>query len=255
MSAPFRVSLLPHGSHAAQSEVTSYWTTGENEGARTQRFLLTSRPSDAQPCAAARQRIVAASVWLWSALGSLGKRSRRGFGSVRLCELTARGGWDCPRLDPWQSSPGNRDAVVTALRTRFEQCQQAIAGAMTVLDRLPSPARARAVSPNSYFHVANPAQILVGRSPWPRDRFHDPASTPIRTIMQACHDMLRAHGAAYSAAVGSADPRFASSVWIRLIPVTQTEILPMATYGGDFQSAPLAVRDLMSRLQLEPIVL
>lgn len=71
--------------------------------------------------------VVAASLWLWTNLGGLGSRSRRGYGSMRLIELTG---------DSEEFAFGRLSKLPDSHQGRLEQIQRGLSMSQDVLDRL-----------------------------------------------------------------------------------------------------------------------
>lgn len=70
-------------------------------------------------------RALCATLWIWAAIGGLGGRSRRGFGSVRIAELKADG----DLIAPWNKLSTLRDTpedYLAALRDGIGQAQDAL---------------------------------------------------------------------------------------------------------------------------------
>lgn len=92
--------------------------------------LVRSRHSDH-----ADIRAVCATLWTWTALGGLGGRARRGWGSLRLASLTASDHPELgPILKPWQSLlelPSTPDAYFTTLRDGIGRAQDALTAFLT----------------------------------------------------------------------------------------------------------------------------
>lgn len=171
-------------------------------------------------------RALWACVWLAFSFGSLGNRSRRGYGSLTITEAER-----VPfELAVFSEGSGQPDAFGLSLRSGFDSAVQELQQWLT---QWRIPTRASAV-PKSEFR-AGASRIFVGARSWPT--FQNDA---LRDLMKDLHTLRSAPGA--GDLFGRASPRLASPLWVRYYKTAVGSVagwIPIATYSGDVSADPV----------------
>lgn len=184
--------------------------------------------------------------WAAFAFGSLGSRSRRGFGSLRILEMRSLQGGihnsPAPTLPTWSDPPDDGPALLIDLSEGFQTVREVLSNWLT--------ANGFAVQPNlegaihSFFQMQGEHQIFIG----------EPAQAAYRTgdedellprIMHACHEAKRDCLRNFVWGLGrvpedrkavpdSPTKRMASPLWIRVYG-TQVGYVPVCIFSRRMQ--------------------
>lgn len=195
------------------------------------RRMLAFRPRSSKQIDA---MALAAVAWTGLTFGSLGKRSRRGFGSLAVTKIEGLAGFPWPSrapeleklnhraLSPWPAT-GLPKELAAYLREGLGLAAAA----------LQSWVRARGIRlltvprtpPYSFFQIAGAERVYLGvvaRPDW---------KAAINEVMGCCHSLLGANLSGYGPELGQIKPRrLASPLWIRLVPA-QGGVLPLAVFS------------------------
>jgi len=177
-------------------------------------------------------------LWCGFSLGSVGLRSRRGYGSLTITAVRPEPKWNASAgaADslPVFAEPPHRNGLETTLQRGFRTAQaraRAWLAKRLGSDKLaPQPSLG-----DSFFQVARADQIRVGAR-----SFSDSSGAPgwwlaMKTLMDACSSTMAANAADYKANLGASRPRFASPLWVRFYRVREEEAeawVPVCTIGA-----------------------
>jgi hypothetical protein len=219
-------------------------------------------------------------AWIAVTLGSLGKRSRRGYGSLSITDIETRGsGEDSAQLPSFADVRDREDlakrilsginrakSTVHAWRTEEiganDELIEILSGAAPPRNdkrqRDKLVATARSVLPDApkrtyepkFFQFAGLEHVYVGNEPE-----NDSAlgwKTLLARFNESCHQQLSKSGKVYAEHIGSADPRFASPVWLRIYQ-TEAGFLPVITVSPPDPAAASIVAELAKSVSATPI--
>ena len=165
-------------------------------------------------------------------LGGLGRRSRRGFGSLRLRHADV----SQAQLPPaWEellkSTPGSATEWERYLRTVLETAAVAARG---LVESLGAPVSTPS-QPSRFPLLGADSEITICHRKFPSGR------AALQAFGQFEHEFLVQHPQARNA-FGSADPRWASPLWIRVLPVEGGFILGLTVLWSEPPSGVAAER-------------
>ncbi|MBK8233101.1 MAG: hypothetical protein IPK72_21595 [Candidatus Eisenbacteria bacterium] len=213
--------VLPHG-----KLIKGRMRFGDREAfsagqARRLRFTV-------RAAAAAREPLLAdallAVAWSAFALGSLGNRCRRGFGSMSIVGIDRRGrAADGPVWLPPDFGPAAaRDAG--AVRSTLDQGLSEARGRIHAWLQKSGSTHGSA-SDEYFFGIgsdgSDTAKVHIGD-------LHRSWESFLATLMKSCHSSLSLHPSAHEGVFGGVNPRRASPVWIRVYSVREG-LVPVAT--------------------------
>lgn len=218
-------------------------------------------------------------VWLGLTSGSLGKRSRRGYGSIAVVEWNAAGGsTGLPNLpmfgqvqdqtdlaekiahgfeqaltavSRWiDKEVGENDQLIEKLsrvvpsRTDVDQRKRIVAEAQRKLPSAPTYARQ-----DEFFQLAGLEHVYIGRPA--EDNKEKPWLPPMGAFNAECSKQLNSNPQPYRDYIGRSD-RLASPVWLRMFK-TDAGHLPVITVSPPNPSANAIVTALTASVNATPI--
>ncbi len=180
-----------------------------------------------------------ASIWMWGNFGSLGRRGRRGAGSIAITNLQTT---EKQEFDDFPVCEENitRDQLLIQLKSSLLQSQRLIS---VFLGNKSHTAKPRA---SSIFHVASPKHVFVGRE-LNRPNISNSRGA-IEVIMSKCSFLKNKNYDVFRNLLGDERKRLASPLAIRLTPVNNNMVVPVAIW-----SPPIVNKKLITSSPLDPL--
>jgi hypothetical protein len=177
-------------------------------------------------------------LWCGFSLGSVGLRSRRGYGSLTITAVRPEPRWNAS-AEPADSLPvfpnlPRPEELEQALRDGFRKAQaRARAWLAKRLGRENLPEEPSLG--DQFFQVARAHQIRVGARCFSDSSGVQGWWLAMKTLMDACSSTMAANRAGYRDNLGASWPRFASPLWVRFYRVRKEEAeawVPVCTLGA-----------------------
>ncbi len=173
-------------------------------------------------------------VWIALTLGSLGKRSRRGYGSLSIAAVHAMGNGGCGAALPTLANANDGQDLAERITVGLGIAEQSVT---TWMQEQGVTAQPEPSYIEEFFQFGGEEQVYIGQAPSKAD--DAPWQPLMERFNQACHDGLSQNAPRYRKYIGKSN-RLASPVWLRFHGTDAGHVAVVTRSSLDDVAIPLA---------------